>query len=133
MSCFSLSTVSQRPEEQSRHAVTAAVERLDEGRIEPREVVLTPRLVVRDTTTGPTSRTTPGVFIHPRARVAGNRLAAHSPLPAPGLGHQQGTATMATTALHRRLLKPATPTTACQRPMPSAAATGVQAHRGGGR
>ncbi|MFC9227690.1 substrate-binding domain-containing protein [Streptomyces decoyicus] len=37
-SCFSLSTVSQRPEEQARHAVTAAVERLDEGRIEPREV-----------------------------------------------------------------------------------------------
>ncbi|MFC9238598.1 substrate-binding domain-containing protein [Streptomyces decoyicus] len=35
LSCFSLSTASQRPEEQARHAVTAAVERLGERRIEP--------------------------------------------------------------------------------------------------
>jgi len=50
LSCFNLTTVSQRAEEQARHAVTAAVERLDESRTEPREVVLPPLLVVRGST-----------------------------------------------------------------------------------
>ncbi|MBI0312691.1 MULTISPECIES: LacI family DNA-binding transcriptional regulator [Streptomyces violaceusniger group] len=54
LSCFNLTTVSQNAREQARHAVTAAVERLDQdrNRTEPREVVLTPRLVVRGTTAG---------------------------------------------------------------------------------
>lgn len=51
LSCFSLTTVSQTAEAQARHAVTAAVERLDEGRTTAREVVLPPRLVVRGSTT----------------------------------------------------------------------------------
>ncbi|MEW1830067.1 LacI family DNA-binding transcriptional regulator [Streptomyces sp. NPDC088196] len=51
LSCFSLTTVSQTAEAQARHAVTAAVERLDEGRTAAREVVLPPRLVVRGSTT----------------------------------------------------------------------------------
>ncbi|MEV5904824.1 hypothetical protein [Streptomyces sp. NPDC052127] len=42
MSCFNLTTVSQGAREQARHAVTAAVERLDQGRTEAREVVVTP-------------------------------------------------------------------------------------------
>lgn len=50
LSCFNLTTVSQSAREQARHAVTAAVERLDQGRTESREVVLTPRLVLRGTT-----------------------------------------------------------------------------------
>lgn len=49
-----LTTVSQNPREQAQHAVAAAVERLDNGRTEPREVVLSPRLVVRGTTGPPT-------------------------------------------------------------------------------
>ncbi|TQE30974.1 LacI family DNA-binding transcriptional regulator [Streptomyces ipomoeae] len=53
LSCFNLTTVSQSAREQARHAVAAAVERLDEDRTEPREVVLTPRLVVRGTTAAP--------------------------------------------------------------------------------
>ncbi|MCT9075775.1 LacI family DNA-binding transcriptional regulator [Streptomyces fulvoviolaceus] len=53
LSCFNLTTVSQGAREQARHAVTAAVERLDQGRIEPREVVLAPHLVVRGTTAEP--------------------------------------------------------------------------------
>ncbi|WP_405609116.1 LacI family DNA-binding transcriptional regulator [Streptomyces sp. NBC_00076] len=53
LSCFNLTTVSQGARDQARHAVAAAVERLDEGRTEPREVVLTPRLVARGTTAGP--------------------------------------------------------------------------------
>lgn len=53
LSCFNLTTVSQSAEEQARHAVTAAVERLDQGRTESREVVLTPRLVLRGTTAEP--------------------------------------------------------------------------------
>ncbi len=52
LSCFNLTTVSQSAREQAQHAVTAAVERLDQDRTEPREVVLTPRLVVRGTTAG---------------------------------------------------------------------------------
>ncbi|MFD8765273.1 MULTISPECIES: LacI family DNA-binding transcriptional regulator [Streptomyces] len=50
LSCFNLTTVSQSAREQARHAVIAAVERLDQGRTESREVVLTPRLVLRGTT-----------------------------------------------------------------------------------
>lgn len=53
LSCFNLTTVSQNAREQARHAVTAAVERLDQDRGEPREVVLTPHLVVRGTTGEP--------------------------------------------------------------------------------
>ncbi|MEU6181795.1 LacI family DNA-binding transcriptional regulator [Streptomyces coeruleorubidus] len=53
LSCFNLTTVSQSAQEQARHAVTAAVERLDQDRAEPREVVLTPRLVLRGTTAEP--------------------------------------------------------------------------------
>ncbi|MFI0732979.1 LacI family DNA-binding transcriptional regulator [Streptomyces sp. NPDC021225] len=50
LSCFDLTTVSQGAEEQARRAVAAAVERLDQGRTTPREVVLPPRLVVRGST-----------------------------------------------------------------------------------
>jgi DNA-binding LacI/PurR family transcriptional regulator len=48
-----LTTVSQEAAEQAGRAVTAAVERLDDGRTRPVEVVLTPRLVVRGTTGPP--------------------------------------------------------------------------------
>ncbi|MFJ2443736.1 MULTISPECIES: LacI family DNA-binding transcriptional regulator [unclassified Streptomyces] len=53
LSCFNLTTVSQGAEEQARHAVATAVERLDQGRTESREVVLTPRLMLRGTTGEP--------------------------------------------------------------------------------
>lgn len=53
LSCFNLTTVSQSAREQAQHAVTAAVERLDRDRTEPREVVLTPHLVLRGTTAAP--------------------------------------------------------------------------------
>ncbi|MGW1780466.1 LacI family DNA-binding transcriptional regulator [Streptomyces sp. NPDC002143] len=53
LSCFNLTTVSQSAREQARYAVTAAVERLDQGRTESREVVLNPRLVLRGTTAEP--------------------------------------------------------------------------------
>ncbi|WP_329214444.1 LacI family transcriptional regulator [Streptomyces sp. NBC_01485] len=53
LSCFNLTTVSQGAREQAHYAVTAAVERLDQGRTDPREVVLTPRLVLRTTTSEP--------------------------------------------------------------------------------
>ncbi|MGW1023631.1 LacI family DNA-binding transcriptional regulator [Streptomyces sp. NPDC002577] len=53
LTCFDLTTVSQEAEEQARRAVTAAVERLDHGRTEPREIVLAPSLVVRGTTAQP--------------------------------------------------------------------------------
>ena len=48
-----LTTVSQDARGQAEHAVAAAVERLDGGRVRPREVVLPPRLVVRGTTGPP--------------------------------------------------------------------------------
>jgi DNA-binding LacI/PurR family transcriptional regulator len=48
-----LTTVSQDALGQAEHAVAAAVERLDGGRVRPREVVLAPRLVVRGTTGPP--------------------------------------------------------------------------------
>lgn len=53
LSCFNLTTVSQEAQEQARYAVAAAVERLDQDRTEPREVVLTPQLVVRGTIAAP--------------------------------------------------------------------------------
>jgi DNA-binding LacI/PurR family transcriptional regulator len=48
-----LTTVNQDAPAQARHAVAAAVSRLDEGRTERREVVLRPRLVVRGSTAPP--------------------------------------------------------------------------------
>ena len=48
-----LTTVSQDARGQAEHAVAAAAERLDGGRVRPREVVLAPRLVVRGTTGPP--------------------------------------------------------------------------------
>jgi DNA-binding LacI/PurR family transcriptional regulator len=45
-----LTTVSQQPRQHAQHAVAAALERLDRGRTERREVVIAPRLVVRGTT-----------------------------------------------------------------------------------
>jgi len=45
-----LTTVNQDPAAQARHAVLAAVQRLDEGRTQRLEVVLNPRLVVRGST-----------------------------------------------------------------------------------
>jgi len=54
-----LTTVSQNTQQQAEHAVSAAVERLDEGRAAPREVVLTPRLVVRHTVGPPRSSDLP--------------------------------------------------------------------------
>ena len=48
-----LTTVSQDAAHQAEHAVAAAVERLDGGRTRRREVVLSPRLVIRGTTTAP--------------------------------------------------------------------------------
>ncbi|MEV6175159.1 LacI family DNA-binding transcriptional regulator [Streptomyces sp. NPDC051954] len=56
LSCFNLTTVSQSAREQARYAVTAAVERLDQDRTEPREVVLAPHLVLRGTTAEPARR-----------------------------------------------------------------------------
>ncbi|GID91818.1 LacI family DNA-binding transcriptional regulator [Amorphoplanes digitatis] len=47
-----LTTVNQDPAAQARHAVLAAVQRLDEGRGQRMEVVLNPRLVVRGSTAG---------------------------------------------------------------------------------
>jgi DNA-binding LacI/PurR family transcriptional regulator len=52
---INLTTVSQNTRQQAEHAVAAAVERLDGGRSVPREVVLTPRLVVRQTVGPPRS------------------------------------------------------------------------------
>jgi len=53
LASFDLTTVSQNAEEQARQAVTAAVERLDHGRTAPREIVLTPVLIARGTTSEP--------------------------------------------------------------------------------
>lgn len=57
----SLTTVNQDARQQAAVAVAAALERLDHGRSEAREVVLSPRLVVRRTTAapGPASRAGP--------------------------------------------------------------------------
>jgi DNA-binding LacI/PurR family transcriptional regulator len=48
-----LTTVSQDAGQQAAQAVDLAVERLEGGRTAPREVVLTPRLIVRGTTAPP--------------------------------------------------------------------------------
>ncbi|GLZ11682.1 LacI family transcriptional regulator [Actinomadura sp. NBRC 104425] len=48
-----LTTVSQEPLDQARHALQAMVERLDGGRTTRRDVVLKPRLVIRGTTGAP--------------------------------------------------------------------------------
>jgi DNA-binding LacI/PurR family transcriptional regulator len=48
-----LTTVSQDAPRQADEAVTLLAERLDDGRAEPREVVLPPRLVLRSTTAPP--------------------------------------------------------------------------------
>jgi DNA-binding LacI/PurR family transcriptional regulator len=55
-----LTTVSQDAGEQARQAVSLAVERLEGGRAAAREVVLTPRLVLRGTTAAPRGETAPG-------------------------------------------------------------------------
>ena len=54
-----LTTVSQNTQQQAEQAVAAAIERLDEGRSVPREVVLSPRLVVRRTVGPPRPRPGP--------------------------------------------------------------------------
>ena len=61
-----LTTVSQDARRQAEHAVAAAVERLEDGRTAPREVVLAPHLVVRGTT-GPPA---PGAVAEARAGTA---------------------------------------------------------------
>jgi DNA-binding LacI/PurR family transcriptional regulator len=45
-----LTTVSQEPQQQARHAIAAAVDRLDAHRTTPVHTVLPPRLVIRGTT-----------------------------------------------------------------------------------
>jgi LacI family transcriptional regulator len=50
---LNLTTVSQEPQQQARHAVSAVVERVDDGRTTPVNTVLSPRLVVRGTTGPP--------------------------------------------------------------------------------
>ncbi|WP_232660807.1 LacI family DNA-binding transcriptional regulator [Pseudonocardia sp. TRM90224] len=51
-----LTTVSQEAAVQARGSVAAALERLDEGRTDPTEQVILPRLVVRGTTSRPPAR-----------------------------------------------------------------------------
>jgi DNA-binding LacI/PurR family transcriptional regulator len=53
LSHVNLTTVNQSTRQQAEHAVAAAVERLDNGRTAHREVVLSPRLIVRGTTGPP--------------------------------------------------------------------------------
>jgi DNA-binding LacI/PurR family transcriptional regulator len=48
-----LTSVSQDAPRQAEEAVSLLAERLDQGRIEPREVILPPRLIVRGTTAPP--------------------------------------------------------------------------------
>ena len=48
-----LTTVSQNTGELTEHAMRALIERLEDGRIEDREVVVPPRLVIRGTATPP--------------------------------------------------------------------------------
>jgi DNA-binding LacI/PurR family transcriptional regulator len=54
-----LTTVSQDAPGQAAAAVTLLAERLDQGRTEPREVVLPPRLIIRSTTAPPPPSRTP--------------------------------------------------------------------------
>jgi DNA-binding LacI/PurR family transcriptional regulator len=74
---INLTTVSQNTRHQAEHAVAAAVERLDGGRSVPREVVLTPRLVVRQTVGPPRSSDGRGLGHDTRPR--GISLAHHGP------------------------------------------------------
>jgi DNA-binding LacI/PurR family transcriptional regulator len=48
-----LTTISQRASQQAEQAVALAADRLESGRAAPREIVLTPHLVVRSTTAPP--------------------------------------------------------------------------------
>jgi DNA-binding LacI/PurR family transcriptional regulator len=48
-----LTTVSQNTQQQAEQAIEAVIERLDKGRLVAREVVLTPKLVVRRTVSSP--------------------------------------------------------------------------------
>ena len=48
-----LTTVSQNTEELTEHALRAVIERLEDGRVEDREVVVPPRLVIRGTARPP--------------------------------------------------------------------------------
>ena len=48
-----LTSVSQDARDQAEQAIALAVERLEGGRMAPREVVLSPHLVVRSTTAPP--------------------------------------------------------------------------------
>jgi DNA-binding LacI/PurR family transcriptional regulator len=57
LSHIDLTTVRQDVERTAEAAVQAAVEWLDEGRTEPKDLVLAPSLIVRSTTAPP--RTTP--------------------------------------------------------------------------
>lgn len=59
MAHIDLTTVSQEPKEQASRAVRAAVERLDDGRVDVTSTVLRPRLVVRGST-GPALTGLPG-------------------------------------------------------------------------
>jgi LacI family transcriptional regulator len=53
-----LTTVNQAPAEQARLSVDAAIERLDGGRTERREIVLPASLIVRGSTGPRTSKST---------------------------------------------------------------------------
>jgi DNA-binding LacI/PurR family transcriptional regulator len=55
LSFVNLTTVRQDATQMAEHAVQAIVERLDHGRIEAREIILDPTLVVRGTTRPPRS------------------------------------------------------------------------------
>jgi DNA-binding LacI/PurR family transcriptional regulator len=55
LSFINLTTVRQDATQMAEHAVQAIIERLDHGRIEAREIVLDPALVVRGTTRPPRS------------------------------------------------------------------------------
>jgi DNA-binding LacI/PurR family transcriptional regulator len=67
-----LTTVSQEPQQQARHAVAAALDRLDGGRTTPANTVLPPRLVVRGTT-GPAVRASNDSATHLRDPTVGQR------------------------------------------------------------
>jgi len=62
---INLSTVRQDAEQMAQLAVRAAAERLDDGRVTPRDIVLIPQLVVRGTT-GPARRLGRPRGLHPQ-------------------------------------------------------------------
>jgi DNA-binding LacI/PurR family transcriptional regulator len=66
-----LTTVSQDAHQQAEQAVALAVERLESGRTAPREVVLTPHLVLRSTTAPPGDSATVLAQLHRRGLLAG--------------------------------------------------------------